>query len=221
MSEIEIKALTPELIEDYFDFFDNRAFSDGSPYYPCYCNAFNLSLEQLKRGVLDKAAEYGEGKEGLRLALRASAWQMVKNGIIQGYLAYDNETAIGWCNSNDRLNYYRVGEFDIDDAPEDGLPSDCPSKGFIKSVVCFEISPEYRRQGIAGKLLDRVCRDAAGGGYTFVEAYPKEENNDSGLSFTGPYKLFKRAGFAEYARSKGTIIMRKEICSHSGTAMNR
>ena len=27
MSEITIKALTPELIEDYFDFFDNRAFS--------------------------------------------------------------------------------------------------------------------------------------------------------------------------------------------------
>ena len=40
VSEITIKALTPELIEDYFDFFDNRAFSDGSPYYPCYCNAF-------------------------------------------------------------------------------------------------------------------------------------------------------------------------------------
>ena len=43
---IEIKALTPELEEVYFDFFDNIAFSDGSPYYPCYCNAFNMSKEQ-------------------------------------------------------------------------------------------------------------------------------------------------------------------------------
>jgi GNAT superfamily N-acetyltransferase len=211
MSEITIKALTPELIEDYFDFFDNRAFSDGSPYYPCYCNAFNLSLEQLKRNVFDKAPEYGEGKEGLRLALRASAWKMVQGGTIQGYLAYDNEIAVGWCNANDRLNYYRVGEFDIDDAPEDSVPSDCPSKGFIKSVVCFEISPEYRGQGIAGKLLDRVCKDAASAGYLFVEAYPKEETKDSSLSFTGPYKLFKRADFAEYNRNGTTIIMRKAL----------
>ena len=31
IDEILIKKLVPELIEDYFDFFDNRAFSDGSP----------------------------------------------------------------------------------------------------------------------------------------------------------------------------------------------
>ena len=30
--EYEIKSLTPDLAEDYFDFFDNRAFSDGSPF---------------------------------------------------------------------------------------------------------------------------------------------------------------------------------------------
>lgn len=46
MADIIIKALKSELIEDYFDFFDNRAFSDGSPYYPCYCNAFNLILDR-------------------------------------------------------------------------------------------------------------------------------------------------------------------------------
>ncbi len=211
MPEITIKALTPALIEDYFDFFDNRAFSDGSPYYPCYCNAFNLSLEQLKRNVFDKAPEYGEGKEGLRLALRASAWKMVQGGTIQGYLAYDNDIAVGWCNANDRLNYFRVGEFDIDDAPQDSVPSDCPKKGFIKSVVCFEISPEYRGQGIAGKLLDRICLDAASDGYSFVEAYPKDKNKDNTLSFTGPYKLFERAGFTEYSRSGSTIIMRKTL----------
>ena len=134
MSEITIKALTPELIEDYFDFFDNRAFSDGSPYYPCYCNAFNLSLEQLQKDVLDREAEYGEVKEGVRLALRASAWKMVQEGLIQGYLAYDNDIAVGWCNANDRLSYFRVGEFDIDEAPVDSVPDDCPNKGFIKSL---------------------------------------------------------------------------------------
>ena len=57
MTDIIIKPLVPELIEDYFDFFDNRAFSDGSPYYPCYCNAFNLSLDQIKTDLYAKAKE--------------------------------------------------------------------------------------------------------------------------------------------------------------------
>ena len=35
-STITIKRLTPDLLEDYLDFFDHRAFSDGSPFYPCY-----------------------------------------------------------------------------------------------------------------------------------------------------------------------------------------
>ena len=33
---LTIKPLSPELAADYLDFFDRRAFSDGSPYYPCY-----------------------------------------------------------------------------------------------------------------------------------------------------------------------------------------
>jgi len=29
---LTIKPLTPELAADYFDFFENRAFTDASPY---------------------------------------------------------------------------------------------------------------------------------------------------------------------------------------------
>ena len=211
MSEITIKALTPELIEDYFDFFDNRAFSDGSPYYPCYCNAFNLSLEQLKREVFDKAPEYGEGKEGLRLALRASAWQMVQSGIIQGYLAYDNETAVGWCNANDRMNYYRVGEFDLDNVPSDEKPIGCQEKGQIKSVVCFEIAPEFRGNGIATALLERVCLDAQNDGYAFVEAYPMKQVHNNALAFTGSIHLYEKFGFVPFSENENTLVMRKAL----------
>ena len=47
--------------------------------------------------------------------------RMVASGEVQGYLVYDNETSIGWCNVNDRLNYYRVGEFDLSDVPQDEI----------------------------------------------------------------------------------------------------
>lgn len=138
--EIETIALTPELVEVYIDFFDHRAFSDGSPYYPCYCNAFNLSQAEI-RNMREKAKHYGGGVEGWQKSLRESAAQMVKESRIRGFLAFDNGIAVGWCNANNRMNYYRVGEFDLDLLPEDRAPSDCQREGQIKSVVCFEISP--------------------------------------------------------------------------------
>ena len=211
MADIIIKPLAPELIEDYFDFFDNRAFSDGSPYYPCYCNAFNLSLDQIKTDLYAKAKEYSDEQDGWKRALRESAWRMVESGTICGYLAYDKKLAIGWCNANDRLNYYRVGEFDIDNAPEDSVPSYVSNRGYIKSIVCFEISSGYRGQGIARRLLDRVCQDAIKDGYSFVEAYPKDKEKDSNMSFAGPYKLYEQAGFHEYTHDGSTIVMRKSL----------
>ncbi len=210
MTDFQTKALTPELAEDYFDFFDHRAFADGSPFYPCYCNAFNLSFDQLQK-LFALAETGGGGTEGWRKTLRDSAWQMVRNGLIHGYLAYDGEHAVGWCNANDRMNYYRVGEFDTDHLPEDMAPANCPGEGFIKSIVCFEISPAYRGRGIARKLLEQVCKDAKAEGYAFAEAYPKEKMQDSALSFTGPFQLYEKAGFTEYGRNGSTIIMRKAL----------
>ena len=208
---ITIKALTPELINDYFDFFDNRAFSDDSPFYPCYCNAFNMSLEQIKTQLFARSEVYGKGAESWKRVLRESTWEMVKNGIIQGYLAYDGELAVGWCNANDRMNYYRVGEFDMDNIPEDEPPFGCSEKGIVKSVVCFEISPDHRGRGIAGMLLAQVCKDAADEGYSFVEAYPKDNLENGSLAFTGPLRLYEKYGFKEYARSSSAIIMRKAL----------
>jgi len=208
--ELMIRELTPELVGDYLDFFDCRAFPDGSPYYPCYCNAFNLSTDGI-RAMIAPAQARGGGTEAIKDALRASARQMVMDGRIRGYLAYDGDLSVGWCNANDRMSYFRVGEFSTDEVPEDRPPDDCPGPGFIKSVVCFEISPAYRGMGIAGRLLARVCEDAAAQGYSFVEAYPKEQVDDVSLAFTGPRRLYEKAGFSEFGRRGSTVIVRKAL----------
>ena len=208
--DISIRALTPELVGDYLDFFDCRAFPDGSPFYPCYCNAFNLSAEGI-RAMIAPAEARGSGIEAVKDALRESARQMVLDGRIRGYLAYDGGLSVGWCNANDRMSYFRVGEFDTDDVPQDRPPEDCPGPGFIKSVVCFEISPAYRGMGLAGKLLAQVCEDAAAQGYSFVEAYPRDQAEDITLAFTGPRRLYEKAGFQETGRRGSTVIMRKAL----------
>ena len=211
MGDFWIKRLTPELSADYFDFFDHRAFSDGSPFYPCYCNAFNMSKSRIQVELFQQAEAHGGGSEGWKRALRESAERMVASGEVQGYLAYDGGAPIGWCNANDRLSYARVGEFDLSDVPQDEACEDCRCRGEIKSVVCFEIAPEYRGQGVATLLLDRVCEDARADGYAHVEGYPMKSESDPGLAFPGPRRLYEKAGFRVAAQRGNTLVMRKEL----------
>ena len=210
---LSIKKMSPLLAADYFDFFDNRAFSDNSPFYPCYCNAFQMTKEQIA-DVFKEGGGNSEHTEGVRLALRNSAMRMVEQNMIQGYLAYDGEVSIGWCNANDKRNYIRVGEFDLDDVSdhEDYIPLQQEEKAEkIKSVVCFEIAPEYRGKGIATALLNRVCEDAKQEGYDKVEVYPVLRDAYEKLDFTGPVHLYEKAGFVRISQQGKMLVMQKDL----------
>ena len=211
--ELTIKRMSPELAADYFDFFDHRAFSDNSPFYPCYCNAFNMTETEIEE-AFEHARANGGGVEDFRLVLRESAEDLVARNIIQGYLAYDGETAIGWCNANDKPNYTHFGEFELDalDAAMDfrELIADDGSRK-IKSIVCFEIAPEYRGKGIATALLSRVCADAEREGYDAVEVYPALRDKYDPLDFTGPVHLYEKAGFVKTAQHGKILVMQKAL----------
>lgn len=206
-----IEPLTESTAADFFDFFDNRAFSDGSPYAPCYCNCFHLTADECRITIGERAAALGGGFEGLRLALRESAESLIKEGIMHGYLAYDDGLAIGWCNANERQNYIRVGSFDPGKQQKEDYYISSGEKGKIKSLVCFEIAPGYRGKGVAKALLQRVCEDAKSEGFELVEVYPQLSEAYSPLDFNGPVTMYQNAGFEEADRHGKTIVMRKKL----------
>ncbi len=41
--KIEIRPLSLDTAADYFDFFDNRAFTDHQEWAFCYCTFFHIS----------------------------------------------------------------------------------------------------------------------------------------------------------------------------------
>ncbi|MBD5526960.1 MAG: GNAT family N-acetyltransferase [Lachnospiraceae bacterium] len=208
---LTIKPLTKSTMADFFDFFDNRAFSDGSPYAPCYCNCFHLTADEVRIGISERSETLGGGFEGLRLALRESAEQLINEGVMHGYLAYEDDLAIGWCNANDQQNYIRVGSFDPGKCQEEDYCISSGEKGKVKSLVCFEIAPGYRGKGIAKALLQRVCEDARAEGYEWIEVYPQETDAYSAFDFTGPVEMYKNTGFEEVRRWGKTIVMRKKL----------
>ena len=195
MKTITIKPLTAELNADYLDFFDNRAFSDNNPNGPCYCTSPNQDEENIKQMI-------GEFKGfGVKETVRKYAVKMLHENKIQGYLAYDGELSIGWCNAADMNSYSGF-------VPEFAKENAC---GKTISIVCFEIAPAYRGMGIASAFIDRICNDAKSKGYVAVEGYAKLSDKRNDFDYQGPLRLYQKAGFAEVARKSGQVVMRKVL----------
>ena len=194
---VEIRRLTPELVSDYVHFFDTTPHATHKDEHRCYCVWW-----------------CSEDYEGRDLASsvdnrRDYAVQCIKYGHIQGYLAYCDGKAIGWCNANtktDCLGSYcwrRV---------MGAIPTEDPASGVkVKSIFCFAIAPEMHRRGVAGRLVERVCSDAAEDGFHFVEAYPNREFSDVAEDCMGPVGLYRKSGFTVCYETENKLVMRKQL----------
>ena len=193
MDKIIIKPLTAESTADYLDFFDNRAFTDNNPNGPCYCTSPNQDEDSIQQMV-------GEFKiYGVKDTLRKYAVELLNHNKIHGYLAYDGNLSVGWCNAADIESYAGF-------VPDFARKNTC---GKTVSIVCFEIAPEYRGRGIASAFIDRVCNDAKSKGYAAVEGYAKVSDKRDDFDYQGPVRLYQKAGFVEVSRENGQVIMRK------------
>ena len=126
---------------------------------------------------------------------------MLNNNKIHGYLAYDGNLSIGWCNAADMESYAGF-------VPDFARNNTC---GKTVSIVCFEIAPGYRGMGIASAFIDRVCNDAKSKEYVAVEGYAKVSDKRDDFDYQGPVRLYQKAGFVEVARENGQIVMRKVL----------
>ena len=194
--EITIKKLTAELSEDYFDFFDNRAFTDNSPYR-CYCQMYQLSKEQGEKLMEDtRCIDPG-------LLCKNVAKKQIETGALCGYLAYVDGISVGWCNANDRASFPSKPYYDV------LFYSPIPKREI--AVVCFEIAAEYRGKGIATALLNKVIVDAKANKYTSVVAFPVKRSERYEWDCAGPVRLYEKAGFHKISEHGETIIMKKEL----------
>lgn len=195
---LTIKPLTPDLTQDYLDFFDNRAFSDNNPNGPCYCNAPIMDTASIRQ----MESEFGNDVKGV---LRRYAAKQLTEEKIFGYLAFDDNVSIGWCNAGN-MDAYLINDFQF--IPDFARQNAC---GKTMSVVCFAIAPEYCGKGVASSLLERVIADAKAMGYAAVEGYAYVQKERGGYDFKGPIHLYEKAGFVEAIRVEDKVVMRKML----------
>lgn len=174
-----IKELQPELLNDWLDFFENRAFADHDEWRGCYCTAFYYPKPEEYSSERNRRKDY-------------AIW-LIETGRMCGYMAYENGEVVGWVNSNNKSKYPR-------------LESIYDGKEKILSIVCFLVEKEHRGKGIAQKLLNRIIGDAKEKGYSIIEAYPKKGAKSEYGRWNGPFEMYMKSGFSEYEIGKDKVV---------------
>ncbi len=132
------------------------------------------------------ATEYGRSSAG---AHRAALREQCEAEPVPGVVAYLGDLPVGWCGFGPRSSMRRLARSRtiplVDDLP-------------VWSIVCFNVRPGYRRQGVAGALLAGAIEYAKAQGAATLEAYPTDPagtRRDAAFSYTGFTSMFEAAGF--------------------------
>ena len=185
--ELEFRALTPDLWDDFESLFGERGACGG-----CWCMWFRLSHRQFE-------ADKGERN---REAMQA----LVAAGKTPGVLAYHGDLAVGWCSVAPREEFVRLERSRIL-KPVDDLP--------VWSIVCVFVAKPYRRRGVSAQLLRAAVEHVRARGGEIVEGYavePRRGRTADTFAFPGLYAAYVAAGYEEVARRSETRpIMRYVI----------
>jgi len=177
---MQIKKLCIENIQDWLEFFDTRAFKDHKEWETCYCTYYFQPKPEEYKNVHSRKRNY-------------AIW-LIQNNIMQGYLVYEDNKVIGWCNTNSKDKIPRLKTI-IE--KEDGS---------IKSILCFTIEKDYRNKGVATAILKQIVKDAKEEGYKVIEAYPNKSAESEYGNYHGVYGMYIKNGFIEENSANQTIV---------------
>jgi GNAT superfamily N-acetyltransferase len=174
---IDIHPLTPDRFDDLAALFEEG----GDPKW-CWCTYFRTRGRDWTNST----------PAGNRAELAALA----ERDIAPGLVALDSDRAIGWVSLGPRPDYERLAHSKLL-APIDETP--------VWSVVCFVVSRQWRRQGIADRLLAAAIDYARDHGATLLEGYPVDTSAGripAASAYHGTLRMFERAGFEVIERRR-------------------
>lgn len=185
-----VRTLTPDMAETFADYLANLDFSHAPSFAGCFCRFYHTDCSE--REYMEKSGENN----------RKEAVESIRNGTMQGYLAFDREKCIGWLNANSLEAYLRV--------KNDLIPHTEGMKAGL--VICFVIHPEYRGKGVASLLLEDALEGFRKKGYEMVLGLSTQDKDiPTVLQYSGPYPMFLKQGFEEIGSLGNRKILRKML----------
>jgi len=166
-------------------------FGDNGACGGCWCMTWRLTHKEYEsnKGANNKIKFYNLIKERLPL----------------GVLAYYNDFPIGWCSISPRKSLIRLENSKlfkrIDDKP-------------VWSITCLFIHKNYRKKGLSTRIIRAAVNYAFENGASIIEAYPiipKVNEMPAVFAWVGFVNSFIQAGFKKITQPSETrFIMRFE-----------
>jgi hypothetical protein len=169
--KLALRPLTPDLWPALEDLFGTKGACNG-----CWCMYPEIGSAYRKRP---------------RARNKADFQAVVKRGPPPGLLAFDGDTAVGWCRVTPRDaapaldRSWRLAR--IDDVP-------------VWSLTCLYVRIGYRRRGVTSALIKEAVKVAKQAKAPALEAYPFDSALSPSATGTGYASTFARAGFKVVAR---------------------
>jgi GNAT superfamily N-acetyltransferase len=166
MSAIRVERFGPATLADFY-----RLHSDANDAGWCRCVAWWVPTWD----------GWGERTDAENRALRE---ELCARGEWDGYLAYNGDDPVAWCQvgPRDRLEKLAV---QLSRDPDPGA----------WAVSCVLVAPSFRGNGIARMLVEDVVADLRARGIERLEAYPRAGRTDERGGWTGPEGLYQALGF--------------------------
>jgi GNAT superfamily N-acetyltransferase len=191
---LEVRPVTADRWEELAALFGpSGAFSN------CWCTWWRQT-----------SADYGTGVEEHGAGNRTLMHEIVEAGAEPGLLAYRDGQPVGWVSVAPRPQYGRLlRSRRIGPAPDEAADE------AVWSVVCFWIPRAERGKGVASDLLKGAIERARDRGARQLEAYPVDTSggrHPAANLFTGTLAMFKREGFVEVDRPRGSqLVVRRDL----------
>lgn len=180
-----VKSLSPELATTFTEYLSSLDFGHSPHWATCYCRYYHTdcSFEEWQ----SRTGEYN----------LAEAIEEIKVGNMKGYLAFDSEKCIGWCNANDVEKFVRLKNY----------IGHIVKGQRIGCVICFVIHPEYRKQGVARLLLRQAVEGFKAQGFDGVLAIPVEISDNPEKLYRGTLNMYRELGFETVEKEDNASIM--------------
>jgi len=188
LGPIEVKPLAVERLDEYLQFFDQKAFTDNPRWAGCYC--YFPYHDPAKTHWPERSGEEN----------RAAICTSIRAGAAMGYLAYVGAEVVGWCNAAPRRLYPM-----LQDEP-------APDGAHTGTIFCFIVAPAFRGRRVASALLDAACACLAEQGLRIAEARPVKQASTAAANHLGPLAMYLAAGFAIVREdNEGNVYVRKRL----------
>ena len=195
--KVEVRELTPELLDDYLRFFDKDAFTDFPDWSGCYCGFYDTPGDNW-----DSSAKAGP-------AHRAARAERIRSGRAHGLLAIVDGRVVGWCNAQPRSSFLNMRRY--------ATVTDDPAEP-VGSIMCFLVAPGHRGKGVGTALLNAACDKFRRDKLQVAEGYPTTnpvkrvwETPWAEENYKGSLNMYLKAGFQVHRQLERFAIVRKQL----------